>query len=177
VNLYTPSSAQWTSGGAKLGLQQVTKYPFDNKIAIQVSASQPTEFTLYVRIPAWATPRPMIMVNGVAVGQVQPGTFVPLRNAWKNGDRVEIELPMALRLEPVDVNHPNLVALVQGPLVLMAVAETQPAFHEKSLLQARPVNNSAGDWTADATDGSQVTMRPFMRIDKESYSTYVRLTS
>jgi hypothetical protein len=177
VNLYTPSSAQWTSGGAKLGLQQVTKYPFDNKIAIQVSASQPTEFTLYVRIPAWATPRPMIMVNGVAVGQVQPGTFVPLRNAWKNGDRVEIELPMALRLEPVDVNHPNLVALVQGPLVLMAVAETQPAFNEKSLLQARPVNNSAGDWTADATDGSQVTMRPFMRIDKESYSTYVRLTS
>jgi hypothetical protein len=45
------------------------------------------------------------------------------------------------------------------------------------LLQARPANNSAGDWTADATDGSQVTMRPFMRIDKESYSTYVRLTS
>ncbi|HEY3625940.1 MAG TPA: beta-L-arabinofuranosidase domain-containing protein [Terracidiphilus sp.] len=177
VNLYTPSSAQWTSGGAKLGLQQVTKYPFDNKIAIQVSASQPTEFTLYVRIPAWATPRPMIMVNGVAVGQVQPGTFVPLRNTWKNDDRVEIELPMALRLEPVDVNHPNLVALVQGPLVLMAVAETQPAFNEKSLLQARPVNNSSGDWTADATDGSQVTMRPFMRIDKESYSTYVRLTS
>jgi hypothetical protein len=84
---------------------------------------------------------------------------------------------MPLRLEPVDVNHPNLVALVQGPLVLMAVAETQPAFNEKSLLQARPVNNSAGDWTADATDGSQVTMRPFMRIDKESYSTYVRLTS
>ena len=64
---------------------------------------------------------------------------------------------------------------MHGPLVLMAVAESQPAFDEKSLLEAKPARNAAGDWVASSADGSQVTMRPFMNIDKESYSTYVRL--
>jgi len=84
---------------------------------------------------------------------------------------------MPLRLEPVDANHPNLVALLQGPVVLMAVAESQPTFDANSLLRAKPVNNAAGDWSATSADGSQVTMRPFMSIDKESYSTYQHLKS
>jgi DUF1680 family protein len=178
VNLYTPSTLQWTSEGAKLGLQQVTKYPFDGKIEIQVSGSRPAEYALYLRIPAWARPDPLLMVNGQRVSsEIAPGTFASVRRTWKDGDRIELDLPMPLRLEPVDVNHPNLVALMQGPLVLMAVTEEQPAFDEKSLLQARAVQNAAGDWQANAADGSPVTMRPFMSIDKESYSTYVRLKS
>lgn len=176
VNLYTPSSLQWSSGSAKLGLRQVTNYPFDNKIKIEVSASQPSEQALYLRIPAWAKPDPVLMVNGQRLsGDVQPGAFAALRRTWNDGDRVEIELPMSLRLEPVDVNHPRIVALMQGPLVLMAVAEAQPVFDEKSLLLARPANNAAGDWRATSADGTSVTMRPFMTIDKESYSAYVRL--
>jgi hypothetical protein len=176
VNLYAPSSLQWTQGGAKLGLKQVTNYPFENKIQIQVSASQPSEYTLYVRIPGWAKPDPVLMVNGKRfTGAVEPSTFAAIRNTWKDGDRVEIELPMPLRLERVDSNHPDLVALLHGPLVLMAVAESQPAFNEKALLEAKPARNAAGDWVASSADGSQISMRPFMNIDKESYSTYVRL--
>lgn len=178
VNLYAPSSVQWTSGSTKLGLRQVTKYPFDNKIEIHVSASQPSEYALCLRIPAWARPDTVLLVNGERFpGDVQAGTFAAVRREWKDGDRIEIEFPMPLRLEPVDVNHPNLVALMQGPLVLMAVAEAQPMFDEKSLLQARAVRNDAGDWVANTADGNPVTMRPFMSIDKESYSTYVRLKS
>ncbi len=179
VNLFTPSSVQWAADGAKLGLRQVTRYPFDNKIEIQVSASQPYEYTLYVRIPQWATPDPVVMVNGQRVSEkVDPGTFASIRRSWKEGDRVEIELPMPLRIEAVDANHPNIVALLQGPLVLMAVAESQPSFEKGSLLKAKPVpNNGKGDWLASSTDGKQITMRPFMTIDKESYSTYVLLRS
>jgi hypothetical protein len=120
----------------------------------------------------------MIMVNGQRItGDVQAGTFTAIRRSWKEGDRVEIELPMPLRLEPVDANHANIVALMRGPLVLMAVGETQPMLDGRSLLQAKAVNNEAGDWVANAVDGTRVTMRPFMSIDKESYSTYVRLNS
>jgi len=62
--------------------------------------------------------------------------------------------------------------------VLMAVAESQPSFEKGSLLKAKPVpNNGKGDWLASSTDGKQITMRPFMTIDKESYSTYVLLRS
>jgi len=176
VNLYTPSSVEWTEGGAKLGLQQVTGYPFDNKIEIRVSGS--AAYTLYLRIPAWAKSDPVVMVNGQQVqGDIQTGTFSAVKRSWKDGDRIEIELPMPLRLEPVDVNHPSLVALMRGPLVLMAVTEAQPTFDEKSLLRAKEVKNDAGDWVANTQDGRRVTMRPFMSIDKESYSTYVRLNS
>jgi len=178
VNLFTPSSLQWTDGGAKYGLKQETKYPLDNKIQIHISATVPKEYTLYIRIPAWASPNPILMVNGKRVSEeVRPGTFASIRNAWKDGDRVELELPMPLRLEAVDANHPDIVALVQGPLVLMAVGESQPTFNRNGLLQAKAANNATGDWLATSADGSGVTMRPFMAIDKETYSTYVQLKS
>jgi hypothetical protein len=84
---------------------------------------------------------------------------------------------MPLRLETIDANHPKLVALMQGPLVLFALADSQPSFDRNALLEAKPANNASGDWFADSADGSRVTMRPFMNIDKESYSTYVLLKS
>jgi hypothetical protein len=176
VNLFTPSRVQWNDAGGSYGLKQETKYPFDNQVQILVSGSKPKEYTLYVRIPNWAAPDPLLSVNGKRVSDaVQPGTFVGIERTWKNGDRVELELPVPLRLEPVDANHPNLVALVRGPLVLFAVADSQPSFDRNTLLQAKPANNAMGDWLANSVDGNSVTMRPFMNIDKESYSTYVLL--
>jgi len=118
------------------------------------------------------------MVNGKRISDaVEPGTFAPVRNTWKDGDRIQIEFPMPLRLEAVDTNHPRTVALIQGPLVLMAIAESQPAFDAQSLLRAKPLNNASGDWVANSIGGGQITMRPFMTIDKESYSTYVQILS
>ncbi|MBZ5687847.1 MAG: glycoside hydrolase family 127 protein [Acidobacteriia bacterium] len=178
VNLFMPSRAQWNDGSGRYGLQQETRYPFNNLVQIHVSASQPKDYTLYVRIPNWSAPDPVLSVNGKRVSDsIQPGTFAAIRRTWKDGDRVELELPMPLRLETVDASHPNLVALVQGPLVLFAVADSQPSFSRSALLQAKPANNAKGDWLADSADGSRVTMRPFMNIDTESYSTYVLLKS
>src|SRR5580693_516149 len=176
VNLFTPSRVQWNDGGAKQGLKQETKYPFDNKVQIQVSGSQSKDYTLYVRIPAWAAPNPVLSVNGTRVSQeVEPGTFASIRRTWKDGDRVELELPMPLRLEAVDANHPEMVALVQGPLVLLAVGESQPTFERSALLKAKAASNATGDWLASSANGRTITMRPFMNIDKESYSTYLLL--
>ena len=179
VNLFTPSTVRWMDGGTKLQLTQATQYPFENKIELQISASQPHEQTVYVRIPSWAKPDPIVMVNDRRISTpVEAGSFAAIRNKWKDGDRIQIELPMPLRLEVVDANHPKLVALVQGPLVLMAIADSQPTFDVQSLLRAKPVmNNARGDWTVSSVSGGEVTMRPFMTIDKESYSTYVQITS
>ena len=77
----------------------------------------------------------------------------------------------------MDANHPNLVALMCGPLVLFAVADSQPRFDKNSLLQAKLTNNATEDWLANSVEGNTVTMRPFMKIEKESYSAYVLLKS
>jgi uncharacterized protein len=178
VNLFVPSKLAWRDNGGRYALTQQTAYPFDNKIQIQVSGSASNEYTLYIRIPGWAGPDPVLSVNGNRVSnRVEPGTFASVRRTWKDGDRIELELPMPLRLEAVDVNHPNLVALLHGPLVLFALADSQPSFEASGLLRAKPMNNSAGDWLANSTEGTPVTMRPFMNIDKENYSTYFLLKS
>ena len=176
VNLFVPSKLRWSDDGGRYGLTQQTAYPFDNKIQIQVSGSGSKEYTLYIRIPSWAGPDPVLSVNGNRVSDpVEPGTFARVRRTWKDGDRIELELPMPLRLETVDVNHPNLVALLHGPQVLFALADSEPSFEESGLLHAKAMNNSAGDWLANSTEGTPVTMRPFMNIEKENYSTYIRL--
>jgi uncharacterized protein len=178
VNLFTPSTVHWTADGAKLGLTQRTKYPFQNTVRIEVAASQPTDYVLYVRIPGWAGTDPVLSVNGKRLSEsVRPGTFAAIKRTWSDGDRVELELPMPLRLEPVDANHPNLVALMRGPLVLFAVADSQPSFDKAELLRAQLANNAAGDSLATSADGKPVSMRPFMSINDESYSTYVLLKS
>jgi DUF1680 family protein len=178
VNLFTPSMVRWSADGAKLSLTQRTRYPFENTVRIEVAASRPTDYALYVRIPGWAGSDPILSVNGKRVSaDVHPGTFAAIKRTWSDGDHVDLELPMPLRLEQVDGNHPNLVALMRGPLVLFAAADSQPSFDKAELLRAQLATNAAGDSLATAADGKRISMRPFMSIKDESYSTYVSLKS
>lgn len=176
VNLYTPSRLRWSTGEANCTLAQNTTYPFDNRVEIQAGASRPVDYTLYVRIPGWTTSAAEVSVNGQRVpSAAQPGSFLPIHRQWKDGDRVQLELPMPLSVERVDVQHPQYVALLRGPLVLFAVADSQPSFDRAELLRAKPANGPLGDWTASAIDGTTVVMRPFVSIQDEKYSTYVQL--
>jgi len=178
VNLFAPSKVQWTEGSDHYALTQETKYPFANTVKIRVSASKSADFVIYIRIPSWTSSNAALVVNGQRASEaIQPGSFAAIKRTWSDGDRIELELPMPLRLETVDTNHPNLAALVSGPLVLFAIADSQPSFDRNALLQARAANNSTSDWIAKSADGGEVTMRPFMNIDKENYSTYVLLKS
>lgn len=178
VNLFTPSTVTWTDGSAKHGLTQQTKYPFENTVQIKVSASQPLEYTLYVRIPAWAERGTVLSVNGSRMTDgVEHGTFAAVRRTWKDGDRVELELPLPLSLEQVDPEHPDQMALLRGPLVLFAVAESQPSFDRAELLRAKSTGNATGDSIANSSDGKPISMRPFATIQNETYSTYVNVKS
>jgi DUF1680 family protein len=117
------------------------------------------------------------LVNGKRVTDpIDPGTFAAIRRTWHDGDRVELELPMPSRLEPVDVQHSNQMALLRGPLVLFAVAGSPPAFEKAELMRAK-APNANGDCAVTAADGTSVVMRPFMKIEEESYITYVSLKS
>jgi DUF1680 family protein len=176
VNLYVPSKLRWKSEGVAFELTQLTKYPLDGQIQIQVAASRAKESTVYLRIPAWAKDNPLVSVNGQRISTtVQVGSFAAIRRTWKDGDRIELELPMPLRLEAVDEQHPNLVALSRGPLVLSAMSEARPVFERSELLRAQRSTDKSGDHVAVATDGSRITMRPFMSIGDDSYNTYVSL--
>ena len=68
---------------------------------------------------------------------VAASQFATLRRTWKKGDRIELDLPMKLRLESIDPQHPQTVALLCGPLVLFAITATAPSITTQQLLAAR----------------------------------------
>ncbi len=177
VNLYTPSTLRWRNTDAEFALRQTTGYPYSSQVRIDVTASRPAEWTMFLRIPAWARGA-AVSVNGVRGSlKPEPGSFAEVRRTWKTGDRVELELPFTTRLEAVDAQHPDTVALVTGPLVLMAVkgAGDDPAarsWKRPELLAAAQGAGAAHQWTA--AQGALI-LRPFMDIRDEDYTTYLHV--
>jgi DUF1680 family protein len=173
VNLYILSTLRWSQDGAEVVLTQRSGYPFESVVQFDVETSRARDFTLSFRIPAWASGA-TIAVNGRREQiPIMPGTFASVQRQWKTGDRIELELPMTMRLEAIDPQHPQVVALVFGPLVLFAIAETPPSLTRADLLATRRMDRRRWQVT---TAGAPLTMLPFVDIGDESYSTYLRVT-
>jgi DUF1680 family protein len=176
VNLYVPSTLRWIENGAALSLTQEGLYPYEDHVSFTVTSSQPTELNLNFRIPAWAEGG-SIYVNGTRQkGLAIPGHFAAIHREWKTGDRVELELPLQMRLEAIDAQHTDTVALVRGPLVLMAVKRQQeapvPNVSREQLLAAKRIGER--QWQVDAT-GGPVTLLPFTSLGSLPYTTYVKV--
>ena len=173
VNLYIPSTLRWKHDGAEVVLTQESQYPFDGVVQFKVKTSKVRNFTLNFRIPAWARAT-SISVNGHRQQtEVTSGTFAAIHRQWKDGDRVELDLPMTMRLEPIDPQHPQTVALVSGPLVLFAITDSEPSLTRAELLNARQTGHRT--WEAK-TNGTPLKLLPFTEIGDEQYSTYLHVT-
>ena len=114
-----------------------------------------------------------------AEAEVIPGKFLALNRTWKNGDRIQFEIGMPLRLEPVDDQTPNTVALLRGPIALFAVGEIPPKFTRSQLLAATAASQSSSDFTVRGdvrgdvqSHARSVTLRPFAAIGDETYRLY-----
>jgi DUF1680 family protein len=172
VNLFLPSRVTWMHAGTPCAITQQTGYPKSNTTQLRLELRRTENFTVYLRVPAWSGRTTRISVNGKRVdGEVVPGKFFALARTWKNGDRVECELAMPLRLQPVDAQNANTVALVRGPLALFAVGELPEKFTSAQLLAATAVAQSSPDWLVHG-DGGKVTFRPFAAIGDEPYRLY-----
>jgi hypothetical protein len=178
VNLYHPSSLRAvTPGGAQLALTQNGDYPLDGNIRLSLKLSRPDTFTLRVRIPAWSitnSARPLIVVNGNRIAAPHNRGFAAIHRRWNDGDNVQLLLPMPIRLKAIDADHPNVVALVRGPLVLFPVTSTPPGLTRQQLLAVRQLRGQLA-WQADAKSGSPLRLLPFSKFEDEAYTTYVEL--
>jgi DUF1680 family protein len=173
VNLYIPSTLQWTQDDAQVVLTQNSTYPFDSVVQFDVKMSQAREFAMSFRIPEWAEGA-SISVNGRRVQTpTTPGSFASVHHPWNTGDRVELDLPMRMRIEPIDPQHPQTVALLFGPLVLFAITDAQPVLTRAELLAASRSDQQT--WQIK-TAGGPIQMLPFTAIDEQQYSTYLLLT-
>ena len=73
---------------------------------------------MHFRIPSWVQDDASIAINGQKLDVVpNAGSYCILAHRWKTGDRIDLQLPMQLRLEAMPDNT-NIAALLYGPLVL-----------------------------------------------------------
>jgi hypothetical protein len=172
VNLFVPSRARWMRGQDRSTLTQTTEYPHTPTTQIEMT-DVAGAFPVYLRIPAWAGPKTAIAVNGKRVlAGPEPGRFAKVERTWKSGDRIEVEFDMPTVLEPVDPQHPNLMAAVHGPLALFAVGEIPTRVSRNELLSVSPISSGSTDWKAKTETGI-LTMRPFTAIGDEHYRLYL----
>lgn len=170
VNLYIPSKLRWMQGDAQVSLTQKSKYPFESLVEFELTASKKTEFAISLRIPAWAEGA-MIAVNGKPVpASVVPGNFATIRRQWNSGDHIELSLPMKMRLEAIDPQHPKTVALLCGPLVLFPITNAPPDVTRRQLLAT--IKTGAQEWQAETASG-YMSMLPFTGIADQQYATYM----
>jgi uncharacterized protein len=171
VNLFIPSRVSWSKNNTSCTLTQTTRYPAANTTQLDFALSHPETFTVYVRIPEWAGAKSSLAVNGRRDEKdLTPGQFFALQRTWKNGDRVELELDMPMRLEPVDQQNLNEVALMHGPIALLAVGDIPARIKRNELLAAAKVPGSE-DWQTQA-GGQTLTLRPFASVMSEDYRLY-----
>ena len=119
VNLYLPSEVVVRRPEGDIKVVQETKYPEAETIILTVDAPRPAAFALRLRVPGWASGM-TVAVNGLPAGvPCVPGTWAVLSRTWNKGDKVEVRIPLRFRYQAVDAHHPDRVAVVRGPVVMV----------------------------------------------------------
>lgn len=185
VNLFIPSELRWRERGVTV--RQETRYPEDGAVRLSFDAERPAEFALRVRRPGWAARGFAVSVNGRRRRVTQrPGDYVEIRRAWRRGDRVELHLPLPLRLEALPDN-PRRAAVLHGPTVLAGELGLEDEAGVGGLVNVpvlvtggrapeawlRPVRGRPATFrTAGAGRPRDVTLSPFRRIHGRRYTVY-----
>ncbi len=129
VHLFDNATLDWhLENGTGIRIVQKTGYPWDGSVEMAVSPAQPSDFTLYVRIPGWSSDT-KVMVNARPIAGAVAGQYLALKRRWSAGDKVRLEFDMAPRMT---VSNPRVqddrgrVAVERGPLVYCVEQLDQP---------------------------------------------------
>lgn len=129
VHLYDNSQLDWhLEDGTGLKVVQKTNYPWDGTVEISVTPAKATEFTFYLRVPAWSDGT-QVSINGKPVSGATPGQYLALQRRWLSGDVINLKFSMApqvIEANPRVVDDYGRVAVQRGPLVYCLEQVDQP---------------------------------------------------
>jgi DUF1680 family protein len=172
VNLFIASELSWKEKGLKV--TQTTAFPEEGATRLAVHAAQPMRLGLKIRHPSWCDVV-TITLNGRETRSRKPGSYLEIERTWRDGDVVEITLPMQRHLEPLPT-APEFVAVMHGPLVLAGRMGTKGLTPGADII----VNErTSGDMLNARMDvprlSSQIEMIPYYRVAHERYNLYWRV--
>jgi uncharacterized protein len=175
VNLFAPSTVSWKRQGGTIEVEQATNYPAEETSRITIRSGG--KFALQVRIPAWTggTGGATIRLNGRSVTPAKAGQYAVIERQWKDGDTVDVYLPQPPRTLSIDESHPEVVALLRGPVMYVGLnpwdglAETPIALPTA----LKPVSGRPDSYVM-SVNGKELVFVPYFDVQLESYNTYFR---
>ncbi len=117
INLFIPSVLDWQEKGVKV--TQTTEYPAEGNTRLELTMDKPERISLQLRHPGWCD-AVTVKINGKKINtHSTPSSYITLHREWNNGDVVEMEMPMKVKLE--ELNYlPEYVSILRGPIVMAA---------------------------------------------------------
>jgi hypothetical protein len=92
-------------------VSEETDYPFNGSVKLTISTEKAVRFPIDLRIPGWADTVTIRFRDRII--KVKNISTYKIKERWKNGDKIIVELPMQLRIEN---RSNNSLALLRGPL-------------------------------------------------------------
>jgi DUF1680 family protein len=161
VHLYDNSTLDWhLEDGTAIKVRQETNYPWDGAVKLSVSPAAPKDFTVYVRIPGWAT-NASVAVNGKTQTGVKAGEYLAIRRSWNPGDAVTLNFPMTTEVvtsNPRVAEDRGKVAVRRGPMIYCMEELDQPkgvALADASISLSQSARFTS-EYKADFLDGIMV---------------------
>ena len=175
-HLYGGIATEVQIEGTKVGLREISTYPWNGDIKINVDPASPKAFDLKLRIPGWSSGA-NVLVNGetVDVGAAVNG-YLTINRTWNKGDVVNLDLPMpAVRLyaHPGVIMDAGRVALKRGPLVYCVEEADNPGGRVQRFKLPRGAELKT-ETRADLFDGVVTLRADAMTIDEADWQSLYR---
>ncbi|MFA6085322.1 glycoside hydrolase family 127 protein [Mucilaginibacter sp.] len=139
VNLFISGTGNLKVNNKAIAITQQNNYPWDGGLAFTINPAASMDLNLKIRIPGWAqnqaipsnlysyqqasTQKVTIKLNGKPVSYQMEHGYAVISKKWKKGDKVEVNLPMAVQRVIANTNLPEdsgKIALQRGPLMYCA---------------------------------------------------------
>ncbi len=115
--LYSACSVTAQAGsGEPVTIVEDTHYPFDSVIMFTLHMDRASTFPLYFRVPAWCHEASLGINRQSLDAHAPSGRYLRVERAWKDGDVIQLDLPMRLQLQHYPANHDS-VSVNYGPLL------------------------------------------------------------
>lgn len=125
--VFSPSEVTAVVGNdVTVKIAEDTYYPMDDKVHFTFSFAnkriKQVEFPFHLRIPAWCK-EAIITINGQPYKNVTGGQIEVINRNWSNGDIVELQMPMEVKVDNSWLE--KSISVERGPLVYALKVEEE----------------------------------------------------
>lgn len=122
INEYVSSKIYWKEENLTVHVDADLEKSEKVQIKIQSSSNKENDFSVFLRIPQWASNdnKISVCINNKKTSFLQSNGYIQLSRKWKNDDCVELILKKSVREYSLPDNEGDVLAFKYGPYVLAA---------------------------------------------------------